>query len=763
MGPFIFLNGAFLVGLAAAALPILIHLFSRRRAVERPFSNLRFLDEITRRRIRRMRLRQWLLLAMRTLAVALIALALSRPVWHGPGAQKQRGSATVAILIDDSYSMEARLDPSSVLPVQDGDPGQRSLTRFEQARQRALAIVDLLGEGDRAILVFTAAPLKVPYESTVRDPALLREEIERAQPRASRSDLVAALERVRPVLASAKTLNREIFVISDLQDNQMQAILRDLSTRAQGRRAPPSDEREEAPPPADTSRIVLAARVPVPEETRLYLIPATGPIGPNVAVVWAFFERDPSGSGGRISVRVRNSGDTPIHEGLLQVYAGDGQALLAEGFVTVGPGEQVQTVLSVPEVPPDELLAVRSGPDILARDNVRYLSASATSRFRVLMVTGGPLSDPRVRAEATFPILALDPWGGSVLLADDEEAGAPIAEWMEERARGNRLFEVEVVAESDLGLMSAIEADAVILLNVGRLSAAAAELLERHRAGGRGILIALGDRVDPRIYNTQILPRLGEVRLENIVGDLRSTTYFSLRHAAAAHEIYTGVPIAPGEALSSAQFRRLLELRTGEGSRVLAEFSGNRAALVEEPGLLLFASSLDMGWSDFPTSASYLPFLHRALLHLILRGRIGHREPVVGEPLSHPLPAELAGQTFRCAGPAGIRLPVEIAQTERGALLRSDPVAEPGFYHLGAELPTFAVNVDTRESELATLSREDGELIFGSEAIWLAPDEEISRQVLQARYGRELWRLCLILAFLLLLGESLLARGRIRP
>ena len=79
MGPLSFLNGAFLVGLAAAALPVLIHLLSRRRARDLPFSHTEFLDEITRRKVRRLKLRQWLLLLLRTLAVACLALL----AWEG--------------------------------------------------------------------------------------------------------------------------------------------------------------------------------------------------------------------------------------------------------------------------------------------------------------------------------------------------------------------------------------------------------------------------------------------------------------------------------------------------------------------------------------------------------------------------------------------------------------------------------------------------------------------------------------------------------
>ena len=43
----------------------------------------------------------------------------------------------------------------------------------------------------------------------------------------------------------------------------------------------------------------------------------------------------------------------------------------------------------------------------------------------------------------------------------------------------------------------------------------------------------------------------------------------------------------------------------------------------------------------------------------------------------------------------------------------------------------------------------------------IEPDGEIAREVLETRYGRELWRLCLAIAFGLLVVESLVSRGRV--
>ncbi|MBP6875193.1 MAG: BatA domain-containing protein [Candidatus Eisenbacteria bacterium] len=785
MGPLSFLNGAFLAALAAAALPILIHLFSRRRLREVPFSNVSFLDEITRRKVRRMRLRQWLLLALRTLAIAFLALALSRPVWQGAGAGMRRGSSTVAIVIDDSYSMEARTDPAGLLPVEASGSGLRLPTRFAEAQQRAREALGLLEEGDRAVLVFAAGPVEVPYENSVRDPALLIEEVERAKPRAGRADFSAALERVYPLLAASRTLNREIVVISDFQRNQAEDLLRNLGAQTQAGGAETQAgsasgwHREGGEPDSALGGVVTdhtrkegRALLALPPDTRLYLLPVSNEASQNAAIVGALFESDPGGRGGRLTAQVRNFDERDRAEVTVQALGGSGaRALLGEGVVTVEPGGAAAAVLTLPVEPDQGLLEVQSNADLLDRDNSRFVFTHATSRFRVLVVTGGPPERDDIREETRFALLALDPWQGQVPGAGearpgDASAGEPSAS--EPAQAVARLFDVRTVAEENLGLENDFQVDAVVLLNVGRLSATAVERLERfHREGG-GLLIALGDRVDPRLYNSQILPSLTGARVGNVLGETESEGRFTLRPSAVGQALFSGFPIAPGGALTGARFRRVIEVRPGAQTQTLAEFSSSLPALLEEPGVLLFASSLDMDWSDFPTSASYLPFLHRALLHLVLGGRVQTREPLVGEPLSWPLPREGGEELLRCVGPGGLEIPVRVARTDRGAALVSDPTPEPGFYRVVSERsprggpaePVAAVNVDVRESDLRPMTPEQMRLLFGDDAITLSRDEEIGRQILETRHGRELWRLCLALAFAALLAESLIARGR---
>lgn len=135
-----FLNPALLLGLIAAAIPILLHLLNLRRLRTIEFSTLTFLKELQRTRIRRLKIRQLLLMVLRTLLVMLLVLAFARPTLKGSimGSIGSHGKTTIVLLIDDSFSMTASDQQGELL---------------KQAKQTALAIVGLLKEGDEVSLV----------------------------------------------------------------------------------------------------------------------------------------------------------------------------------------------------------------------------------------------------------------------------------------------------------------------------------------------------------------------------------------------------------------------------------------------------------------------------------------------------------------------------------------------------------------------------------------------------------------------------------
>ena len=127
-----FLSPLFLIGLAAAAVPIAMHLFRRQAEPVVPFGTVRFLRRAPVEQARRRRLREWLLLALRTLALVLLALSFARPVPRGhacragrPGHGHRGGHVLQRVGAATGRAMHARW------------PAVRSTRRRADQRRRA--------------------------------------------------------------------------------------------------------------------------------------------------------------------------------------------------------------------------------------------------------------------------------------------------------------------------------------------------------------------------------------------------------------------------------------------------------------------------------------------------------------------------------------------------------------------------------------------------------------------------------------------------
>ena len=202
-----FLNPALaLAGLACIALPILIHLLMRRRRRPIPWAAMRFLMEAYKRQKRRLTLEQLLLLAARCLLIALVALAIGRPVLGEAGLLGQGGGArTLYILFDDSLTSTANPPPGV------GEPASDPLA---EAKRRAAALLAQLdaSRGDRAALITLAAPAQSIIVPASSDLDAVRRALTAIEPTGARADLHAGLERVRQA-RTAEDLDRPLVAI----------------------------------------------------------------------------------------------------------------------------------------------------------------------------------------------------------------------------------------------------------------------------------------------------------------------------------------------------------------------------------------------------------------------------------------------------------------------------------------------------------------------------------------------------------------------
>lgn len=194
-----FLYPAFLVGLVAASLPILIHLLNRRRLRRIQFPAVRFILLSQKRISRSYRLRHWLLLALRTMAVVFLVLLLANPIFQtGTGLFAGGGPVAAVVILDNSLSMRWSGDGIG----------------FKQAKEAARLLISALNDGDRAALLPTNVATKEAFRLKSEKDVLLRE-LEAIEIADGTADLAAALDKAYGLL-SEPAGQKEIRVITDM-------------------------------------------------------------------------------------------------------------------------------------------------------------------------------------------------------------------------------------------------------------------------------------------------------------------------------------------------------------------------------------------------------------------------------------------------------------------------------------------------------------------------------------------------------------------
>lgn len=679
-----FLNPLFLFGLFAAAIPILIHLFTRRRPREIQFPSLEFLAEVNQSEIRRLRFKQWLLLLLRTLAIAAIALAMARPALKGTAGLKSGAATTIVALVDRSGSMGAEAGAAG--------GGAPSGTLAGEAKRVVESLLQTMGPADELLLVpYDAEPHPVTPEP-VGDMAKLRAATQALDAGAGTTDHGPALAYAAHALAASRALNRELFWISDFQ--------------AAGFRTATGD--------------AAAGAVKVPEgpwsASRIYLVPMVPRSRANVGIADASLA--PAEGGIALTVTAAAYGATP---GDLAVVARDGAGTeIGRGFLDVPASGETSTLLPLASMPAAGG-AVEIPADVLPLDDRRWFAAGRAGTQHIVLRDDEPDSPVRFALEAGAPASGLD---------------------------------VDVVPAGQLaGHLD--DADAVVINDVERLPASDLQaVLDYHRAGG-ALLIVLGDRADPAFWNENVLGQIGAGTMGAVATTAPGAAWRLIRRVAG-HPVLAGFPARPGEPLSNARFQRIRAFTPAPGTRTLLEFDASHPALVEGHDLLVFCASLGPDASDFPVNGAFLPLLHQAVKVLARGTAAASLTP--GERYTAPA----STGAWRIEGPGGAEVPSELNAAEGATRLVSDPLEQPGLYRVmrGAELrSTFAVNPDPSESDLTPAT--DAALIAAfppGRARIMRPGADLAARVREARFGRELWSWFVVIALILLVAETVIAR-----
>ncbi|HEX8503297.1 MAG TPA: BatA domain-containing protein [Pyrinomonadaceae bacterium] len=671
-----FLNPFFLLGLAALAAPVLVHLVRRTRARRVEFPALYFVRQVPQRTIRRRTLRDLWLLALRCLALLLVVLAFTRPFFTGAApAAAAEGTRFTVLLLDASLSM-------------------RHAGHFDEAKRRAAALVGEAREGERVALVtfaegyevvsnFTAdrnallaalAPLGAGYEATDYEQALR-----------GAGSLLGALKGDAP---------KRVLMISDFQAAGWDAA------RATFRLAP---------------------------EVRLALVEVGGRPSGNVAVTNVEARGAVYGQKytDRLAVHVSNFGEEERARVALDFQINDQTVEKRE--LTLAPREQKVVELTgfnLAEGP--NRCAVRLRAEDFAPDNDFFFTLRREAQGRALIIDGAGRGG-----------------GDSFYLQNALAAGGDLPFTFEVRGAG--AVDPAAIAENSL----------VILNDAGVAPGPLSESVSRFVEAGGRLVIAAGPRTKPESFN-RAFGRVAPLRLGE-PAPLQRGDSVAMTAVKNSHPVFD--VFREGGRLPAARVFGYARGEPREGAAVIASFEDGSPALVESAAgagrVLLYTSTLGMGWSDLPLSPAYLPLVQQMVRYL--GGREASAWHRLGEAFA--VAKDGTGASPAVDSPTGARLKAG-GPAEGGEMLLTG--REPGFYRLryAAGHEFAAVNVHGREGDFAKLNQEEflAAVTGGDPAAPRAADagERESGEETEAR--QRIWWPLLLAALLLLAAESLLAQ-----
>ncbi|HWR83169.1 MAG TPA: BatA domain-containing protein [Candidatus Deferrimicrobium sp.] len=198
---FSFLNSTVLLAAVAALIPLVIHLFSKRRVKIVEFSSLKHLKAMQKRQVRRLKIRQLLLLIIRMLIILTIVMAFARPTTTG-GSIGSHASVSAVILFDNSASMNRQ--------VADGN-------LFDVAARQTQQLLETFGESDEVAFIPLAGADAPGVSTRFASVAEAKERLSRLKPGYLQTDLESGLSAAVALLREASNLNKEIYLIVDRQ------------------------------------------------------------------------------------------------------------------------------------------------------------------------------------------------------------------------------------------------------------------------------------------------------------------------------------------------------------------------------------------------------------------------------------------------------------------------------------------------------------------------------------------------------------------
>jgi hypothetical protein len=702
---FNFLNPIFLFAAGVAVLfPLLIHLFNRQKVKKVYFSSLLFLRSLEKTRMRRVKIKEYLLLIIRSLIILLLVLAFARPAIRGGLASKvgTHARTSTVILLDNSYSMRYETKEGSL---------------FELAKEKARKIIGQLKEGDEVSLILFASEPVLTSEMPTHDFKNLLVKLDESMPSYQVSDIGSALKKAFEILKDSKNLNQEIYLISDMEKSGWS--YESWGYSAEGGFSSPENRK-----------------------AKLYLLDLWPEEKENLAIEKIDLGNQliEAGKPFQIKARVTNFTSQPVQNLLVGLYMDGKRVGQTDMDIERGGKTDVEFVHTVEtagvhtgffEIPDDELMI----------DNRRYLAFKIPEKIEVLLVGE--------RQRDTYHLkLALNP-------QLESDVHMVVSEADKNSLAGIDFNKYQVIIFSDLSKLSEIE-----LSNLERFV--------KRGGGVWFILGNSIDpefytqQILPRFFDVNpgvpLTPTKnvgGFFSLEKIDWDHPIfQVYQSVEEKALPQIKFFSLYDLP----SSGDVRVISRFNQGKPALIEKDWGSGK--------VLLLAASLEEEESDLVIHPFFVPLVNRTVEYLASDLSRLSEDFLVGSKIERDIDPALSGKEIKLVDPENLETFLAPFIQKDKLMLKIFKTDKPGIYRIKTNeemMDQFAVNINTQDSDLQKIEKSEIEKkLEGLTLFYINPNDDIEKAILQSRYGKELWKTFLWIAVGLLVLEMYLAKSRKR-
>lgn len=616
--------------------------------------------------------------------------------------------ALLAIAFARPFLGRAISEPAGVLPrsvviLLDTSMSMQYGDYFERGRKAALKVLRSLHSGDEAAVVTFSKGTGAVRELTT-DFTQLETFVQNLDPPGFQSTAyLAALRLADQMLRSARYPDKSVVLISDYQRRALENL--DATWRL------------------SPSVAFEGIRIGDPETTNLAVTDVKSP---------ARLIRDQEEH--VILGRVRNLGTRPLSAARVSL-AIDGQTVETRKVDLTEKSDTVVRFRTKFRKRGVYRGAMSVGEDRFGPDDTFYFTVNVLTPLRILAVTEE--TDAEGHRDAVY-------WFKSAMGLGE----------------GSR-FHLDILRPRKITREVMESYNVIVLLDVQEINPSQVEAVSSFVQKGGSLLMAPAERVAARTFN-RLFAKVAPARLDqkhtDMGDDFRVIAVINYRHP-----IIRSLQIGQSSDLGAARFRGYWSTTPVEGSEVILRFDNGEAALLEgqvgRGRVLLFTSSLDTAWNNFPLQGLYLPLMHEMLRYLALQDE---KKPsyTIGEPVRLKVPP---GNAVRVTAPDGVET---ILTSATGDDLYFRNTRTPGFYGVrGGDRQDFlAVNVSSLESDLSSVDpAEIGEVLTNREAPAQSfPKIGPSAIDAQVEKSQRLWWWILLVVGLMGLAETLLANRTYR-